>query len=528
MSATQTRPPRARGLHGAIFDMDGVVTKTARLHARAWKRLFDDYLEKRARRRGQPFRPFDREADYLTYVDGKPRYEGVRSFLESRGIDIPFGDVSDGPEVETACGLGNKKDGYFEETMRSDGVEVFDSTVALVRDLRARGVGVAVVTSSKHGSQVLRLVGLEGLFDVTLDGVAAEELGLRGKPDPDIFVAAAERLGADPARTVVVEDAVSGVQAGRAGGFGFVIGVDRGGNRGALEEGGADVVVSDLAEVTPEALASRFAPEGPKPLPLALDALPEIEGRLAGRRPAVFLDYDGTLSPIVARPDLAVLTPEMRDTVRRLAKACPTAIVSGRALADVAALVGIEELHYAGNHGFELRGPGDAAARHDKGREFLAAIDGFARRIEPEIRAVPGAFVENKGYSLSVHYRQAAEDRAPEMEAAVDRLLGDFPELRKHLGKKVFEIRPRIDWDKGKAVLWLLEALKLDGPDVLPIYLGDDVTDEDAFRALSGRGLGILVADAPTLSAADYSLRDVGEVRRFLDGLASRIEVAGA
>jgi trehalose 6-phosphate phosphatase len=521
---TETRLSKAAGFEAAIFDMDGVVTKTARVHARAWKRLFDDYLEARASRRGEVFRPFDREADYLAFVDGKPRYEGVRSFLASRGIEIPPGKASDGPDAETVCGLGNKKDGYFEEAMHRDGVEVFDSTVGLVRELRRRGVRVAVVTSSKHGAEVLRRVALEDLFDVAMDGTVTEQLGLRGKPDPDVFLAAAEQLGSPPARTMVVEDAVSGVQAGRAGGFGLVVGVDRGGNRAALEAGGADMVVTDLAEVTAETLTARFESGEDRARPSALAALSEIERRLDGRRPAVFLDYDGTLTPIVERPELAVLAPQMRETVRRLARACPVAVVSGRALADVSALVGIEELHYAGNHGFELRRAGEAGPRRDKGREFLAAIERFAGLVEAEISPVPGAFVENKTYSLSVHYRQAPPERVREIEGAVDRLLADFPELRKHRGKKVFEIRPRIDWNKGKAVLWLLEALDLDGREILPFYLGDDVTDEDAFRALSGRGIGILVADAPVRSAADYALRDVGEVRRFLEALASLVE----
>jgi trehalose 6-phosphate phosphatase len=516
------RDQRAEGLEAAIFDMDGVVTKTARLHSRAWKRLFDDYLKARAERLGEPFQPFDREADYLAYVDGKPRYEGVRSFLQSRGIDIPFGDVSDGPERETACGLGNKKDGYFEEILHTDGVEVFESTVALIRQMRARDMGVAIVTSSKHGAEVLRLVGLEGLFEVALDGHDTETRGLRGKPDPDIFLAAADGLGARPSHTVVVEDAVSGVQAGRAGGFGLVVGVDRGGNRRALAENGADLVVSDLDELTIDGLAERM--ERRLSLPSALTALPEIAERIAGKRPVVFLDYDGTLTPIVARPELAVLAPGMRETVRRLAGACPTAIVSGRALADVAALVGLEELTYAGNHGFELRSPGDAATRQDKGSEYVPLLARFAERIAGDLRSIPDAFVENKTYSLSVHYRQVPPDRVAEVEGAVDRLLDDFPKLRKHLGKKVFEIRPRVDWNKGKAVLWLLEALHLEGPDVVAFYLGDDVTDEDAFRALAGRGIGILVTATPVPSAARYRLRDVDEVRLFLDGLASRLE----
>jgi trehalose 6-phosphate phosphatase len=238
----------------AIFDLDGVVTRTARLHAAAWKRLFDEYLRARSERTGEPFVPFDAHGDYLSYVDGKPRYEGVKDFLEARGITLPFGDESDGPEKETICGLGNGKNGYFEELLDRDGVEVFDSTVRLIRSLREHGVRVGMVTSSKHGRDIIRRAGIQDLFDVTIDGNDAAARRLAGKPRPDLFVETARLLGFAPSCTMVFEDAVSGVQAGRAGAFGRVIGVDRGQNRLALEAAGADCVVSDLSELTVDAL----------------------------------------------------------------------------------------------------------------------------------------------------------------------------------------------------------------------------------------------------------------------------------
>jgi alpha,alpha-trehalase len=298
-------------LQAVILDMDGVVTDTARLHARAWKRLFDEYLETR-RRRGESHEPFDPVSDYLAHVDGKPRYEGVRSFLAARGIDIPFGDPADGHEVETCCGLGNGKDRYFEALLDAEGVSVFDSTVARLRELRPAGVKTPLVTSSKHGRDVLERAGLLGLFDAIVDGNTAEERRLRGKPDPDIFLEAARELRVEPARAAVVEDAASGVEAARAGGFGLVVALNRGANREALERGGADLLVDDLEAVTAEALVT--PPR--RDLPSALDRLDEIVGRVGGRRLALFLDYDGTLSPIVGRPELAVLSPGMRAAPR--------------------------------------------------------------------------------------------------------------------------------------------------------------------------------------------------------------------
>lgn len=238
-------------LEAVIFDMDGVVTRTAELHVRAWKRLFDEYLGAR-RARGEEHEPFDSVRDYLACVDGKPRYDGVQSFLEARRIDIPFGDREDGPEAETACGLGNLKDQYFEEILGAEGVRVFESTLERIGELRVLGARTALGTSSRHGGRIMRMIGITHQFDVIADGNTIRERSLRGKPSPDLFLEAAREMGVAPGRTTVVEDAVSGVEAGVRGAFGRVIGIDRGGNREALERGGADVVVGDLAELTAE------------------------------------------------------------------------------------------------------------------------------------------------------------------------------------------------------------------------------------------------------------------------------------
>ncbi len=247
------------GRHDAvIFDLDGVVTQTAAVHAAAWKRLFDAYLAERAARAGTgpggapdaALRPFDLDADYARYVDGKPRYDGVRDFLASRGIELPMGDPADPPERETVCGLGNRKNVFFNAEVREHGVKTFPSTIALIHALRGAGVKVGLMSSSKNTAMVLAATGITDLFEVRVDGVVAEEVGLPGKPDPAMYLEAARRLGVDAARAVVVEDALSGVEAGRRGGFALVIGVDRLGQAAALAEAGADVVVDDLAEVS--------------------------------------------------------------------------------------------------------------------------------------------------------------------------------------------------------------------------------------------------------------------------------------
>jgi len=251
----------SRAAIGAVvFDMDGVVTQTATIHAAAWTALFDAYLEEAARREGggtaargassvnATFAPFGR-SDYLRFVDGKPRYDGVRGFLASRGLSLPWGDPSDAPEAETVCGLGNRKDGYFHQLIAEQGVQPYPSTVALIAELKRAGVRVAIISASRNTTRILEAAGVRGLFEAQVDGEVAAALGLPGKPDPAVFIEAARRIGSTPARAVVVEDAIAGVEAGRRGRFALVIGVDRGGNREALAAAGADAVVADLAEV---------------------------------------------------------------------------------------------------------------------------------------------------------------------------------------------------------------------------------------------------------------------------------------
>ena len=232
-----------------IFDLDGVITQTALVHSAAWKEMFDTYLKYRVEKYGEPFREFSHTDDYLPYVDGKPRYKGVASFLESRGIDIPFGDPSDAPEAETACGLGNRKNLTFNEILDRDGVKLYDSTVELIYALKKAGIRIGVASSSKNCKPVLEAAGLLELFETRVDGVVSAELGLHGKPEPDIFTTACDNLGVDYASSVVVEDAVSGVQAGRKGNFGLVLGVDREENSHELLVNGADIVVEDIEEL---------------------------------------------------------------------------------------------------------------------------------------------------------------------------------------------------------------------------------------------------------------------------------------
>jgi len=238
----------ARDYDAVLFDLDGVLTRTADIHAAAWKKLFDDFLKQRASRLGEPFVPFDMD-DYRLYVDGKPRYDGVATFLASRGIDLPQGSAGEASNERSIHGLGRLKDEYFSQQLDRHGAKVYEASIVLVHDLRAQGVKTAVVSASRNCAAVLQAAGIDHLFDARVDGQDIVRLELAGKPAADSFLEAARRLGVEPFRTVVVEDAIAGVQAARAGGFGLVIGVDRGANRQALLDAGASVVVDDLVQV---------------------------------------------------------------------------------------------------------------------------------------------------------------------------------------------------------------------------------------------------------------------------------------
>jgi trehalose 6-phosphate phosphatase len=258
--------------------------------------------------------------------------------------------------------------------------------------------------------------------------------------------------------------------------------------------------------------------------PSALKCWDELAARLAGRRPVMFLDFDGTLAPIVERPGDAALPAETRVVLERLAAVVPVAILSGRGREDVAARVGIGGIAYAGSHGFDIAGPGGELHAPHGADALPGVVEEAAAELERRLAGVAGAEVEPKRYAVAAHWRRVAAGDLPAVERAVDEVVAAHPELRRAEGNKVFELRPALDWDKGRALVFLLEKLGLEGAGAVPIYVGDDVTDEDAFRALAALepepGIGILVAERPRPTAAGYRLRDPGEVRELLARLA--------
>lgn len=238
-----------KAVHACLFDLDGVLTDTASVHKKAWKAMFDDYLRHRAERDGEPFVAFDSHDDYLQYVDGKPRQDGVRSFLRSRGIDLPDGNPDDPPDAETVAGLGNRKNEMFQKVLHDDGIEAFSGSRRYLEAVAAARLGIAVVSSSANTRQVLDVTGLSHFVQQRVDGLTLRDEHIAGKPAPDSFLRAAQLLGVEPAAAAVFEDALAGVAAGRNGHFGYVVGVDRADQAAQLRDSGADVVVSDLAEL---------------------------------------------------------------------------------------------------------------------------------------------------------------------------------------------------------------------------------------------------------------------------------------
>src|SRR6202035_5805487 len=359
------------------------------------------------------------------------------------------------------------------------------------------------------------------LFDLDDQPDAAVEARLRDagvrvdRSGATALVESADRLAVRPGRCAVVSSTEAGLTAARAGGFALVVAID---STGALDSRRADAVVSDVREIGVRSGDRRMSelPDGLRALDLTTE-----------RQPAVFYDFDGTLSEIVEDPDSARLVDGAAEALASLSAACPVAILSGRDLADVRERIGLPGLWYAGSHGFELTGPDGTHHQNPEAAASIAVLAGAAADLADQLGHIPGVVVEHKRFGVAVHYRNAARDRVGEVTAAV-RTAGQRTALRVTTGREVIELRPNIDWDKGKTLRWVLDYIRDNegaGP-LLPIYLGDDITDEDAFHAVDDGGLAILVRhsdDGDRATAARYALDDPGRVREFTERLARRL-----
>lgn len=511
-----------------IFDMDGVVTDTMEAHFTSWKGVFDVLLQKRNHVPGNALPLFLHE-DYFSYVDGMPRFDGIRRFLKAKNIELPEG-ADDDESIDTIHGLGNLKNKQFHRWLDQHAVPTYQDAVVLIKALKGDGLKLGIFSSSRNAKRVLDSAGMLDLFDARVDGNDLSRPGLKGKPSPDMLLENVHLLGSEPARSIVIEDAVSGVTAGAAGGFGFVIGVDREWGRKAhhahaLRANGADLVTHDLHRLVTDGGRFKVAPA----LPTVWTRLESLGNQLGRRPPAIFLDYDGTLTPIVEDYREAWLDPEMVAALEKLARVCKIAIISGRGLADLRRRVKKDNLYYAGSHGFEIAGPEGVNMRPENAVRFLRALDSAEQSLRDKIAEIAGAEIERKPFGISAHYRRVAEKDVSRVERIVDKVAQAHQDLRKSRGKKVFQLQPRTDWNKGDAVQWLLAHTALGKDDSFPVYLGDDITDEDAFSALAERGIGIIVReDNARPTTADYALEDPEDAARFLTWLADNFNSASS
>lgn len=500
-----------------ILDLDGVITRTARLHAKAWKQMFDHFLSEK---QGNGFTAFSQD-DYENYVDGKPRYDGVRSFLKARDIQLDEGREQDEPGSHTIFGLGKQKNALFQQIMEEEGVTVYEDTVARIRRWREQGKKLSVVSSSKNCRPILKRAGLMDLFEVIVDGTDSKAKNLNGKPAPDIFVDAALQLSVDVSRAVIFEDAIAGVEAGRRGEFGMVVGIDRDHESELMREKGADLVISSMRDFEAELRLNLIPPDQ---LPSALEKMDEIARKRSQlERVCFFFDFDGTLSPITSNPRDAHLGEDVKMQLQHLSRHCPIAIVSGRDRRDIEEKVGMDELFYAGSHGFDISGPDGIRHQHEAAQQILPQLDSIAEKLEEKIKGIRQVALERKKYALAVHYRGAAEEDAQEVRKLVRQHTADYDELRWEQGKQIFEIKPDIEWHKGKAVRWILDKLDMSFSDTLAFYLGDDITDEDAFKVLQRQGIAILVEEHDKQTFATYRLHDQQQVSQFIQQIMKHV-----
>ena len=510
-------------IEAILCDLDGVLTQTAKLHARAWKLLFDELLAREARKTGSTYSEFIIATDYPKHIDGKPRLEGIRSYLKARGINVPEGSSTETPDTITVHSLGKKKNALFHELLAEEGVEICHPSIKALTSWKEKGIKTAVVSSSKNCRPVLEAAGITHLFDVVVDGTVAEEKKIPGKPQPDTFLYAARLLRVEPSVAAVAEDAAVGIEAAAKGGFGLAIGILKETNSELLKQSKTDIIINNLGELAYTGSSLRY-PQDFESLSHAYLCDHHIGKELASKKPVFFFDYDGTLTPIVAHPEDALLSEATREKLSQLATLAPVSIISGRDKDDVKQLVGIETIYYAGSHGFEIDGPQEVSLSFPEGDSIMEAIEEIARALQGKLSSFEGIRIEAKKFAVAVHYRNTQKNVWPKITALTQELVNQYSGLRTGVGKMVIEVRPDLDWDKGKAMQWITDKLQLREVNLHCFYIGDDITDEDAFKALPENGTGIVVDDHQSPTYADYRIDSTAEIDTLLDSFIRTIE----
>jgi trehalose 6-phosphate phosphatase len=389
-----------------------------------------------------------------------------------------------------------------------------------IRQWHDRGLKTAVIISGKN-SEHLKNSDMISVFDKKIYSDFSGKSESGNKSSSNILIKATGELGVSPDLTVFVGDAEADVQAGKEGEFAFSIGINKNHNKTLLYEAGADVVIDNLHEL------ELYEEKGTKPyftqsLPSVFSIKPKFFEMIWHKKIVIFLDYDGTLTPIVKQPEDAVLSDRMRETLEELTKFYTVAIVSGRDMKDVMHFVKLDQIIYAGSHGFRISGPDDMYMENEKAKKMLGKLDEIEKELRNKLEnKIKGVKIERKHYAIAVHYRNSPEDQIDKIVNIAEQMISKHTGFKKGEGKKVVEVRPDLNWHKGKALYWILDAVGLSkDPNICPMYIGDDITDEDAFKAIADNGIGILVGTHKQPTAAQYKLENVDQVQEFLQSMS--------
>ena len=487
-----------------ILELDGVLLDTASMHRESWAATFNACLAQHASRLAPANRAAASDDDWRI-VRGRPRYDAARVWARARGLALPPGSPADPAGSGSVCGLANLQHRRFFDLVAQHGVAPFDDALAVLRRWRHGGLRLSTVAANGGTDQWLRAAGPGGAEAAVVDaetGNTAE--GLR-----DLYAAAVAGQGVKPAKAVSVAASAAGVRAGRALGFGLVVGMDRTADGQELAAAGAHQVVASLRDV-------RFGRRVPS-LRSRLDVLAE---NAASRPWLVSLDYDGTLTPIVDDPAAARLSDAMRTTLEQVSRRFRVAVISGRDRSDVAARVGLSNVIYAGSHGFDIA-YGDRTMTLPSAEACLPSLVAARRALAERLKLIAGVFLEHKRFGVAVHYRHVDPSAVDEVRSRVEGIVSRISGIRIQPGKKVFDVQPDVEWHKGRAVQWILQALDCDADPPRVLHMGDDETDEDVFRTLGSTGVGVRVGPEVLETQADYRLAGPDEVRLVLERLAA-------
>ena len=500
-------------LQAIVLEMDVLMVKSALIHKKAWNKLWRE-LSKKQQLNSQKLT----DEEYEKYLKYPAEPGQLRDFLKSKGFPLQYGDPEDSPGKETIWGLINSQKLIYNQILENN-PELDSKVIESIKTWKNSGIKTAVVSPDKNCGEILKTAGITKLFDTWIDGPVSNSKGLKEKPEGDIYLEALKQLDVQPESSVLIDTSVAGVRAGCKTNFAVVAGLAENGEKKLLSENGADMVFDQFEELNllnnPEIDAWLS-----DPIPPFQSEYLKIGQKIFGKSPVLFLDYDGTLSPIVKRPEDAVISKEMKAVLQKCSTRFTVAAISGRDMDDLKSKINLENLIYAGSHGFRISGPEGLYMEHEKSYEILPRLNKIENNLHQDFKNVKGVQIDRKRYAIAIHFRNANENDIPFIKQKVDEMVKNSPGFKKGEGKKILEIKPDLDWHKGKALLWILEKLQLtDKSKYIPVYIGDDVTDEDAYKAIEKEGIGIQVGPVEYSTSAKFRLKNVYQVRLFLKEL---------